>query len=552
MNISIFKFTYKLLNSRLLKIFPFGFILVFFLCTSAYSQTTHVINSDIESDSLAPFLYQKGTSFHPSIKPFITEDITNLLSNKNSKTLIDSVSSKKRNLQLTAYPLAGIFPGYEISENKSLIEAAFGASVLGNVSNKISFQTTYIYTYADFPEYSDSLIGLRHVAPTLGYAHPHGNNYSYNNLSFYANYKASDHFLFEGGFGKNAFGDGYRSLFLSENAYNYPYFKITTTAWRIKYINLYAQFNDISEGYYGWKDSPKKYGSFQFLSWNITKRLNLNFFEAVIWQAKTKNNTRGFDINYLNPVIFMRPVEFSLGSPDNALLGFGFHYKILKSSVIYGQLVLDEFMLSEVRSGFSHMLHPKDSTISYGSWFNKQAIQIGFKTFDIGGIKNLQLLTEINYVRPYTYSHREVGENYAHFNQPLAHPFGANFIESVSFLKYQKNKFSVEAQFLYALIGLDSGNTHFGQDIYKSTYDTYMPDVNNIIVMQHGNKVAQGIRSTLTYKSIKFSYLICPKYHLRFDAGLAFRDLKSDISKQHSIFIYAGINAGLDMVSKDY
>jgi len=35
----------------------------------------------------------------------------------------------------------------------------------------------------------------------------------------------------------------------------------------------------------------------------VSKRLNLGFFETVVWE---NDNDRGFDLNYLNPIVFYR------------------------------------------------------------------------------------------------------------------------------------------------------------------------------------------------------------------------------------------------------
>ncbi|QEC50901.1 hypothetical protein [Anseongella ginsenosidimutans] len=53
---------------------------------------------------------------------------------------------------------------------------------------------------------------------------------------------------------------------------------------------------------------------------------------------------------------------------------------------------------------------------------NKYGIQLGFKTFDLFRVKDLNWLLEFNTVRPYTYSQRDPLINYAHYNQPLGHP----------------------------------------------------------------------------------------------------------------------------------
>ena len=39
----------------------------------------------------------------------------------------------------------------------------------------------------------------------------------------------------------------------------------------------------------------------------------------------------------------LRPIEYSLNSPDNVLLGFSTKY-LINSSYIYGQLVVDELV----------------------------------------------------------------------------------------------------------------------------------------------------------------------------------------------------------------
>ena len=46
-----------------------------------------------------------------------------------------------------------------------------------------------------------------------------------------------------------------------------------------------------------------------YLSWNVSNRLNLGFFESVVW---TDTNNRGFDMYFVNPIIFYRAVEFAV------------------------------------------------------------------------------------------------------------------------------------------------------------------------------------------------------------------------------------------------
>jgi hypothetical protein len=134
------------------------------------------------------------------------------------------------------------------------------------------------------------------------------------------------------------------------------------------------------------------------------------FFDAVIWKTDSLGS-RGFEFSYLNPIIFLRPVEASLDSPDNMMLGANVKYKVFSRTSLYGQLLLDEFKLNEIKAG-------------NGWWGNKHAFQLGLKSYSVG-IKNLNLQAELNYVRPYTYQHRSTLQNYAHYNQALAHPYGS-------------------------------------------------------------------------------------------------------------------------------
>src|SRR5690606_31271355 len=119
-----------------------------------------------------------------------------------------------------------------------------------------------------------------------------------------------------------------------------------------------------------------------------------------------------------------RSVEHNLGSQDNALLGLDFRWNLFNTAQLYGQLVLDEFVLNEVKSGD-------------GWWANKQAGQIGAKYVDVLGLSNFDLQAEVNIIRPYMYPHRDGSSNYQHNRQPLAHPMGANLYEFVGIARYQ-------------------------------------------------------------------------------------------------------------------
>ena len=63
---------------------------------------------------------------------------------------------------------------------------------------------------------------------------------------YYVSYRSDKFFSVQFGHGKHFIGDGYRSLFLSDNSFNYPYLMIQTDLGKIQYTNLYAEFKDIN------------------------------------------------------------------------------------------------------------------------------------------------------------------------------------------------------------------------------------------------------------------------------------------------------------------
>ena len=201
-----------------------------------------------------------------------------------------------------------------------------------------------------YPTYLEDFIKRNDIVPGEGHALATDVGYYHETGTGYISYSAPKYFEVELGHGKHFWGDGYRSLLLSDATNNYSYLRMSTTIWRIKYVNLFTNMKDIrgTDGTF-WK-FRNKYGTAHFLSINATKWLNVGLFESVIWQAHDTLNGRGYDINYLNPVIFYRPVEYAVGSSDNSVLGLNVRVSPCNAIQLYHQLVLDEFLLSEIRA----------------------------------------------------------------------------------------------------------------------------------------------------------------------------------------------------------
>jgi hypothetical protein len=516
-------------------------IIIFLLASVHYCGKAQQLNHTMSRDFLwtaERSLNSKDNKSQTFIKPYRTEIVfadgkfCAVLDTSGRKT--DSIPGKKK-LDISAAPLLSAYAGAEFgTRSRTTYELGIGARVFANIGKKFSFEVRGWGQTGKYTSFLDSIIRESSVVPGVGYAYPAGNDsiaagYATQQFSGYLSWSPNRIFNIQAGQDKHFWGDGYRSLFLSDVSAPYPFLKITTNVWRLSYVNLYTIMKDVT-GPTGMKsDFRNKYATLHYLGWQATKRIQVGLFESVIWQGSDSTRNRGYDVNYLNPVIFFRPTEYSLGSSDNALLGFSFKIKMFKRQQLYGQILLDEFLLKEVREG-------------KGWWANKQALQAGFKVFDLFRIKDLNFQTEINYVRPYTYAHASVQQNYGHYNQTLAHPLGANFTESANFINYRKNKFFIELKFVYAVYGGDSAGTDYGKNIFISyrnrPHDYY-------------NYTGQGFYNRLMTASVRAAYLI-PSFNTKVELGFADRIHENAYSVRHVPYVFLGIRTELSNLYDDF
>ena len=411
----------------------------------SYAQSEYLPLNNTRLSFYEKEIYGLNSDLHTAIKPIVKSEVNtvnrldSIQQRKSDNLLLNGllnehfVSLTKNNVELTIDPVINAMGMYALDNGKSGHILANGLHVRSSYKNKLFFSSTYMYADAKYQSFYEHYIQQNNVIPGYGRANRYQQKYFNQYVQGYLSYTPNKHFNFQLGQGRNFIGDGYRSLLLSDNAFNYPYFKITTSIWKIKYMNLYAMQFDIRNSKRRVSSFDKKFSSTHYLSTRIGKRLTVGVFETVIWRGQDSLYNRGVDVNYLNPVIFFRPVEFSVGSPDNVLIGLNLGFKLTDKTHLYGQLMIDEFLLDELRA-------------NNGWWANKYGFQLGFKSF----YKKLMLQGEYNTARPFTYTHSSVIQNYAHFNQPLAHPIGANFHELVGQVKWVEDRiqYGLKSQFV--------------------------------------------------------------------------------------------------------
>lgn len=454
-----------------------------------------------------------GSMFHADIFPYQTQDVDSAewflqvydADFATDKFLLNlSLNKKSENypIKLSVSPIGEFLVGFESGRNaKTFMQTGIGLNFSGMIGHVLDVNINLMGSNSSFPSFVENYIFTNKVVPGQGWGNRSDLGYSYNNSNGYISYSPSEYFNFTLGRGKNKIGDGYRSLLLSDIGNNYNYFRITTNIWRFKYVNLFSQMDDVYELPGAPDITNKKYSSSHYLSINIARRWSVGLFESIQWMGQDSTVNRSFDPYYLNPIIFLRPVEFSLGSADNALIGLNLSFKASNNVKLFGQLILDEFKLSEIRA-------------RTGWWANKYGTQIGVKYYHAFNIQRLTLQAEFNSVRPYTYSHQNSAQAYGNFNQPLAHPSGANFNEGVFLANYYVNKFHIEFKATYLRQGVDSESdtASYGANIFRP-YDQRLND--------YGNEIGQGVSRVLTTINLRASYLVSAKANIRAEINLS-------------------------------
>lgn len=422
------------------------------------------------------------------------------------------VTIQGENYWFTLNPIVDLRMGDDKESKKSTYINTRGLQIQGGLSKELTFTSTIYESQGRFADYYNQYAssikpsgGNPAVIPGIGIAKEFKTDaFDFPSADANLTFTPNQFINLQLGYGRSFIGDGYRSLLHSDGASPYPYFRINTTFWKIKYSNNYMWLKDLRpentvDGTYA-----TKYIASHYLSWNVTNKLNIGFFESVVW---TNSNDRGFDMSFVNPIIFYRTVEFNSSSKaGNALLGLTSKFKWNNQLNFYGQFLVDEFSLQDVKN-------------QNDSWKNKFGYQIGVKYYDAFGIDNLLLQAEYNIVRPYVYSHSNPLTNYAHNNQSMGHQWGGNFKEAIFVARYFKGRYFVDAKATIGKRGLDfntaTNNFNYGGNIFLSYNDNRPYD--------SGVVAGQGNSTDIFIGDIQAGYLINPSTNLKLFANVTYR-----------------------------
>ncbi len=311
--------------------------------------------------------------------------------------------------------------------NTLMMDGGFRAR--GTIFNHLGY-------YFDF--YKGAIIGQKELAP---YLEPKVRadfkfnentekvlNYDFTNayLKFFIEPAEKMRFSAQFGREKLTLGYGYGSkTTLSGDNPDMDFLKMIFDYGILHYSSIFAS----TVGYFSVNrdDRYTKYFSSQRIKLSFKDVIDVGISDVVIYNGR-------IDFAYLNPILFWHFAEKSLQDRDNKNIVGDFQTKFLKNVEFQGTLFMDD------DEGFATFTGKTNKN-------QKFAYQIGTFIYEPFSIKNLSLVLEYTKIRPYTYSHYDLKNNYTAYGLNLGHRIGPNADEIMTRLTYNISdwgKFNVE------------------------------------------------------------------------------------------------------------
>ncbi|MCQ2250404.1 MAG: hypothetical protein MJZ66_04790 [Bacteroidales bacterium] len=445
-------------------------VALFVVADTAVAQTRNVLMRSREADSIEQ-ANMGNRKFHSAFRSYQAGADT-------AELMYGLQMSSGTNNHFMLEPLVNLAYGVQDYGEGKLSDAMLGLHAEYTCGSKFTVSASMAGGYEQ-PLMSTSIL-----ADSMGrYPQMDGfsrkdNSYLARYFEIYANYRPAKFIGLSLGKGKKHIGDGYRSMLLSASNSGMYYFDMDVTLGNFKYVfsmNTAQNWDNECDSY------RQMYMIYHAFSYNPAKWLNIGGYEAVMQiRRDTLGNTKMMDLHYINPMLFFRPLEFSLGSPDDAIMGLFGKITYLKHHQAYAQFMLDDFNFVEIKE-------------HQGTWNNKYSYQMGLKGF----FGNLSYILEFDYIRPFIYSHDKSVNTYSMYHQPLANPFGANLKELLADIRYRCGNWDLELLIDHVNLGRDEDEMSMGNNIFKS-YDLHK--------YQFGNKVGQGISEKNTHVAIMAEY----------------------------------------------
>jgi len=469
-------------------------------------------------------LAQKDSSIHNSVKPYIpfysdkykhVADSFRVLKYITEDQFLDKVffdnlihvKSKNKKYLLTIDPLLNLEMGRDSEDTtfRRLYTNTRGFIATGSIGKDFYFETMFSENQSLFPVYLETLNKETKVVPGQGrWKSFNSRGFDYSFSSGFFSYQVCKNINIQAGHGKHKIGQGYRSLLLSDNAFNYPYVRVTQQYFkgRLQYTNIYASLMNLQNASTNLPAHTeplfqKKAVSFQHLSLNFTKWFNLGFFQGMVWQVGDKRNNQHFEWQYFNPVIFTNLAYYGLNNKNNIIIGSDLNLKITRNISVYGQFMADDLS-------------------NNNSLGNAWGYQAGIKYFNAFTLKNLFLQSEFNNVAEGSYlspvTTNTANQSYSHYNQTLAYTPGYGQ-ELLFVADYKVKRVFMNARYHYQYY----------------TYNGYSLFTNQIV-------------------NLRLGYTINPSYNANISLGLLYRAqdfFGFNISNNKTAYLYLSFKTNI-------
>lgn len=361
------------------------------------------------------------------------------------------------------------------SVNKTLWTNSRGFQLGLNILDKFNLFVDFYENQGTFPTHIDSVRNIIGALPGQGFSKtPKNGKYDWMNTTVNLGYHISPKVHFNLAYDRIHIGEGYRSMLLSNNPYNYSFAKISGGSGNWQFNSIWAYLLDRKHPRVSSEEEdgvPRfgdgiKYAAFQYIDYSFSQKLSVGAFHSLIW-ADEKDSSK-FTVN--------------------GGLGLNVKYNPWKNIIFYGQVYSDDL------SKFS-LSRKSDRRTAY---------QIGGHVYEAFDVKRLNFTIEYNQAAPNTYKHENDRIAYTSNAEFFSHPRGADYKEIIGFASYQWHNWSVFAQSLLSTYGNPDE----------------IVDFNKIITNTANYKIAGIGKNRMLYNELNLSYLINPKYNLRFELGL--------------------------------
>lgn len=425
---------------------------------------------------------------------------------------------KGDNYFLTISPVADLSLGRDLMDtnNRRIFQNTRGFLIEGDLLDNFSFCTAFYenqgrYTIYEtdhfrslgelYPNSSGGYNTQNAVIPGSARTKPFNTDgFDYAFATGNIVYRASSKFKIIAGNTPHFIGDGYRSVLLSDNGVPAPFFradyKFNT---RLEFVYIREKLQNLmrkpasssAEAYY----EPKVY-SVNYLTWKPLKKLAISLFEGTVWSRGDSIQTYRAHPLFYSPVPVINTLLLH-DSLQNQVTGLNMSYAVNPHHRIYGQLALTDLN------------------------FKKLAYQVGYRSMNLFGLKDLMLQVEYNRVSKEMYNSDFRRLNQVNSNLPIAHPKGNGFHEFVFRFNYEYHR-------IYA-------------DVKTVCYRLKDHDALSLLPAL---KPSLLISTTIFNQSVEFGYRFNRKMNLVVFAGYVFRFENSEADRQTSMLQF-GMRTGI-------